>query len=320
MTLRASIARLRIIVVGDVMLDEYWFGDVKRISPEAPVPVVRVNRCEERPGGAANVARNIVSLGASATLLSVVGADNAAVRLRAVLDEAGIDHKLQTDPLIRTTVKLRVIGQQQQMLRVDFEDAPSREVLDQKKSEFERVLDEADLVVFSDYRKGALDHVDDLIAQVRARGKPILVDPKGEDFDRYAGATAITPNRSEFTAVAGGWESPAEFEHKAQRLREQLGLEALLVTMSEQGMMLFREGAVLHKPAQAREVFDVSGAGDTVIAALAVMMAAGATWDHAVEFANAAAGLVVSKLGTSVVSFEEVAPLIEDIDTWIFPQ
>lgn len=316
MTLREAIGGLRIIVVGDVMLDEYWFGDVKRISPEAPVPVVRITRCEERPGGAANVARNIIALGAQVTLLSVVGSDNAADRLRAVLDAGGIDHRLQTDPHIRTTVKLRVIGQQQQMLRIDFEDAPSREVLDQKKSEFARVLADADLVIFSDYRKGALDHVDDLIEQVRELGKPILVDPKGDDFERYTGATAITPNRSEFTAVAGSWKSPEEFERKADALRRRLGLEALLVTMSEQGMMLFREGSVLHRPAQTREVFDVSGAGDTVIAALAVMRAVGATWEQAVDFANAAAGLVVGKLGTSVVSFDEVAPLFETIESW----
>ena len=317
-SLRNSIARLRIIVVGDVMLDEYWFGDVQRISPEAPVPIVRVNRSEERPGGAANVARNIVALGASATLLSVVGADDASARLRVVLDEAGIDHRLQTDPSIRTTVKLRVIGHQQQMLRIDFEDMPSREVLDQKRSDFANVLDDADLVVFSDYRKGALEHVDDLIAQVRARGKPILVDPKGDDFSRYAGATALTPNRSEFAAVAGKWKSPEEFEASAEAFRKQLNVEALLITMSEQGMMLFREGSMLHKPAQAREVFDVSGAGDTVIAALAIMVAVGATWEHAVDFANAAAGLVVSKLGTSVVSFDEIAPLLADLESWTF--
>lgn len=316
MTVREAIARLRIVVVGDVMLDEYWFGEVNRISPEAPVPVVRITRSEERPGGAANVARNVVALGAQATLLSVVGGDSAADRLRSVLDAADIDHRLQTDAKIRTTVKLRVIGHQQQMLRIDFEDAPSREALDQKKSEFGRVLQDADLVIFSDYRKGALEHVDELIEQVRRHGKPILVDPKGNDFDRYAGATVMTPNRSEFTAVAGSWKSPEEFERKAEALRQRLGLDALLVTMSEQGMMLFREGSVLHKPAQTREVFDVSGAGDTVIAALAVMLAVGATWEQSVEFANAAAGLVVAKLGTSVVSFDEVAPVFETIDTW----
>ncbi|WP_241659751.1 D-glycero-beta-D-manno-heptose-7-phosphate kinase [Sphingomonas glacialis] len=316
MTLRDAIRDLRIIVVGDVMLDEYWFGDVQRISPEAPVPIVRIARSEERPGGAANVARNIVALGASATLLSVVGADSAADRLRTVLTEAGIDHRLQTDPHIRTTVKLRVIGQQQQMLRIDFEDAPSREVLDQKRAEFEQSLDAADLVVFSDYRKGALEHVEELIRRVRARGKPVLVDPKGDEYGRYTGATVLTPNRAEFTAVAGSWNTQEEFESKAQALRRHLELDALLVTMSEQGMMLVREGSVLHRPAQAREVFDVSGAGDTVIAALAVMLAAGATWERTVDFANAAAGIVVSKLGTSVATFEEVASVFEDIEAW----
>ncbi|QBM76831.1 D-glycero-beta-D-manno-heptose-7-phosphate kinase [Sphingomonas sp. AAP5] len=316
MKLRDKIQQLRIIVVGDVMLDEYWFGDVHRISPEAPVPIVRIARSEERPGGAANVGRNLAALGAKVTLLSVVGADNAADRLRAVLDEAGIDHRLQTDPEIRTTVKLRVIGQQQQMLRIDFEDAPSAEALDQKKAQFEESLASASLVIFSDYRKGSLRHIEDLIERVRARGKMILVDPKGEDYERYSGATAITPNRSEFTAIAGGWNSAQELEDKAQKLRRSLGLEALLVTMSEQGMILFREDSVFHKPAQAREVFDVSGAGDTVIAALGVMLAAGASWEHAVDFANAAAGLVVSKLGTSVATFEEVSQLFDDIENW----
>lgn len=317
MTVKDAIAGLHILVVGDVMLDEYWFGDVRRISPEAPVPVVRVSRSDERPGGAANVARNIVALGAKATLLSVVGADSAADRLRAVLDQGGIAHRLHTDPEIRTTVKLRVIGQQQQMLRVDFEDMPSRDALNAKKIAFGELLEDADLIIFSDYLKGALDHVADLIALVRQSEKPILVDPKGDDYDRYAGATVITPNRSELADVAGNWKSPEEMERKASALRHRLGLEALLVTMSEQGMMLFREEGVLHKPAQAREVFDVSGAGDTVIAALAVMMGIGASWEQTVDFANAAAGQVVSKLGTSVVEFDEVASLLGDMSDWI---
>lgn len=316
MSVRDAIAKLRVIIVGDVMLDEYWFGQVRRISPEAPVPIVQVQRSDERPGGAANVARNIVALGAQATLLSVVGADSAADRLRGVLDAAGIHHHLYADPSIRTTVKLRVIGQQQQMLRIDFEDAPSKEALDRKKIEFERIVDEADLVVFSDYGKGALDHVEELIAAVRDRGKPILVDPKGAEYGRYIGATAITPNRVELADVAGSWKTSDDMADRAEALRKALGLEALLVTMSEQGMMLFRENDILHKSAQAREVFDVSGAGDTVIAAIAIMIGIGAGWDRAVDFANAAAGLVVSKLGTSVVEFDEVAPMLDDIDSW----
>jgi rfaE bifunctional protein kinase chain/domain len=315
-TVRDAIADLHILVVGDVMLDEYWFGDVQRISPEAPVPVVRVERSDERPGGAANVARNIVALGAQATLLSVVGADAAADRLRSVLDGAQVLHRLQADPHIRTTVKLRVIGQQQQMLRIDFEDKPSPDALDAKKLEFERVLDAADLVVFSDYRKGALDHVDELIALVRAKGKPVLVDPKGDTYARYAGATAITPNRKELADVKGNWASFDDMVAKASALRDELGVEALLLTMSEQGMLLVQKDGVQHKPANAREVFDVSGAGDTVIAALAVMMGIGVDWSHALDFANAAAGLVVAKLGTSAVDFDEVAPLLPDIDSW----
>lgn len=308
--MRERLARLKVLVVGDVMLDEYWFGDVNRISPEAPVPIVKVARSDERPGGAANVAWNIVALGAQATLLSVVGADSVAERLRKVLDTCGIAHHLEVDPAIRTTFKLRIIGQQQQMLRVDFEDAPSREALDAKRTEFGKLVADADLVVFSDYRKGALDHIAELIPLVKALGKAVLVDPKGKDYRRYAGATVITPNRGELADAVGTWSSPEEMDVKAEALRVELGLEALLVTMSEQGMKLFQAGRVTHRPAQAREIFDVSGAGDTVIAAIAVMLGIGASWDEAVEMANMAAGLVVSKLGTSIVTFDEIAPLL----------
>ncbi len=310
--MRERLSQLRVLVVGDVMLDEYWFGDVKRISPEAPVPIVKIARAEERAGGAANVARNVVAFGARATLLSVVGADSAAERLTRVLEANGIEHRLQVDPAIRTTTKLRIIGQQQQMLRVDFEDVPSRDVLYAKKSEFVRLIATADVVIFSDYGKGALDHVDELIALVKTLGKQIFVDPKGDDYRRYAGATAITPNLKELAEAVGSWSSPEQMDAKAEALRLELGLEALLVTMGEQGMKLFLSGRVIHRPAQAREVFDVSGAGDTVIAALAVMLGIGVGWEDAIHFANTAAGLVVSKLGTSVASFDEVEPLLRD--------
>lgn len=305
-SLREQVASVSVFVVGDVMLDEYWFGDVRRISPEAPVPIVHVSRSDERPGGAANVARNIVSLGAKATLLAVVGPDSTADRLRRALDEAGVRHSLSVDPAIRTTLKLRVIGQHQQMLRVDFEELPSHETLQAKQTEYERLLAEADVVVLSDYGKDALARVAELIAIAIRLGKPVLIDPKGRDYSRYKGATMITPNRAELADAVGAWASSEELDEKAERLRAELGLEALVVTMSEQGMRLYSPGAVFHQHAQAQEVFDVSGAGDTVIAALAIMQGCGRDREEAVAFANAAGGVAVGKLGTSVVHFDEV--------------
>jgi rfaE bifunctional protein kinase chain/domain len=309
---RARIAALRVFVIGDVMLDEYWFGDVRRISPEAPVPVVHVSRCDERPGGAANVARNVVSLGAQATLLAVVGADGTADRLRRALDEAGVRHHLAVDTGIRTTLKLRVVGQNQQMLRVDFEELPSHETLLAKEAEYRRLLGEADVVVLSDYGKGALARVAELVATARALGKPVLVDPKGRDYGRYAGATMVTPNRAELADAAGAWSDVAEMDAKAERLRDSLGLEALVLTMSDQGMKLYLPDRIVDQHARAREVFDVSGAGDTVIAALAIMRGSGAGWEEAVAFANAAGGVAVGKLGTSVVYYDEVERALRD--------
>jgi len=296
----------RVLVVGDVMLDRYWFGEVNRISPEAPVPIVKVERTEERPGGAANVARNVASLGAQARLLSVVGEDEAGRRLEALVQEAGVTSSLHRDATIDTTVKLRVIGRQQQLLRVDFETTPSREVLADKLAEFTRLLDDCDLVILSDYGKGGLAHIGQMIELARSRGKKVLVDPKGDDYSRYRGATMITPNRAELRQVIGRWSSEADLETRAQALREELGAEALLLTRSEEGMTLFRAGSVHHEPARAREVFDVSGAGDTVIAALGTMMAAGASLDDAARVANVAAGIVVGKLGTATVHIEEL--------------
>jgi rfaE bifunctional protein kinase chain/domain len=309
--IRSRIARLSVLVVGDVMLDEYWFGDVRRISPEAPVPIVHVSRCEERPGGAANVARNIVSLGAQATLLSIVGKDATADRLRVTLDEAGVRHHLSIDPAMRTTLKLRVIGQHQQMLRVDFEEAPSSEVLQTKQAEYECLLAESDVVVLSDYGKGALTHVADLIAAARRLDKPVMIDPKGRDYARYAGATMVSPNRAELADVVGPWATPDELDRKAEGLRAALGLEVLVLTMSEQGMKLYAPEGVFHQHSQAQEVFDVSGAGDTVIAALAVMRGCGMDWRDAVTFANAAGGVAVGKLGTSTVHFGEVDQFLQ---------
>jgi rfaE bifunctional protein kinase chain/domain len=297
----------RLLVVGDVMLDRYWFGQVGRISPEAPVPVVLVERREERPGGAANVARNAAALGAEVELLAVVGEDEAGDCLARLVDAEGIRGRLHRDRSVPTTVKLRVIGRQQQLLRIDFETMPSHEVLNAKLAEFERSVAGCDLVVLSDYAKGTLVHVERMIRVARRLGKPVLVDPKGEDYTRYRGATVLTPNKAEFRQIAGGWKSESEFNAKAQRLRQFLRLDSLLVTRSEEGMTLFSRSGVLHVPAQAREVYDVSGAGDTVIATLGVKLAAGAGWPDAVRAANLAAGIVVGKLGTAVVHPDELA-------------
>ncbi|MEW5889358.1 MAG: D-glycero-beta-D-manno-heptose-7-phosphate kinase [Pseudomonadota bacterium] len=298
--------KARVLVVGDVMLDRYWFGDVSRISPEAPVPVVKVERTEERPGGAANVARNAAALGAHACLLSVVGQDEAGAALARLMEAEGVDASLHKDMELATTIKLRVIGRQQQLLRIDFENSPTHEVLTAKLADFERKLSRYDVVVLSDYGKGGLTHIGEMIGLARAARKPVLVDPKGEDYSRYAGATLLTPNRAELRQVVGRWGSEDELRRKATRLRDDLKLDALLVTRSEEGMTLFRDGEAIHEPAQAREVYDVSGAGDTVIATLAVMLASGADAIAAMRLANRAAGIVVGKLGTAVVHLDEL--------------
>ena len=295
-----------VLVVGDVMLDRYWFGEVGRISPEAPVPVVKIDRIEERPGGAANVARNVAALATEVSLLSVVGRDEAGAILRKLLRRDRVHAQLHTDAGLRTTIKLRVIGRQQQLVRVDFETPPSHEVLASKLQDYRRVLSRAQAVILSDYGKGGLAHIADMIRMARRAGKPVLIDPKGDDYARYRGATLITPNRSEFRAVAGGWKTEAELTRKANELVRRLKIGALLITRSEEGMTLYRPGARLHVPAQTREVYDVSGAGDTVIATLGVMLARGADLADAVGLANRAAGIVVGKFGTAVVRPEEL--------------
>ncbi|HEY6095555.1 MAG TPA: D-glycero-beta-D-manno-heptose-7-phosphate kinase [Gallionellaceae bacterium] len=307
--------RARVLVVGDVMLDRYWFGDVTRISPEAPVPVLKVNRVDERPGGAANVARNIAALGAHCTLLSVVGDDEAGVCLEKLLKQHGnVQALLHRDATISTTIKLRAVALQQQLLRIDFETWPSHEVLKAKLEDFRNKLADADVVVLSDYGKGGLTHIAEMIRLARAAGKPVLVDPKGSDYERYRGATVLTPNRSEFRDAAGNWKSEEELAGKAERLRTELGLDALLVTRSEEGMSLYRANEVLHVPTQSREVFDVSGAGDTVIATLAVMLACSQPWSDAVRIANRAAGIVVGKLGTAMVTRDEIVQDMKNHD------
>ncbi len=303
-----SFEKSRVLVVGDVMLDRYWFGDVERISPEAPVPVLKVGRVEERPGGAANVARNVVALGAQCTLLSVVGEDEAGNCLEKLLTrESRVNALLHRDNTISTTIKLRAIAQHQQLLRIDFETQPSHEVLRAKLADYWAKLPEADVVVLSDYGKGGLAHIAEMIRLAREANKPVLVDPKGEDYARYKGANLLTPNRSEFRQVAGSWHDEAELTGKAERLRADLELDALLITRSEEGMSLYQANQKpLREQAQAREVFDVSGAGDTVIAALAVMLASGADLPQAVHVANRAGGIVVGKLGTAVVTRDEI--------------
>jgi rfaE bifunctional protein kinase chain/domain len=296
----------RLLVVGDVMLDRYWFGEVSRISPEAPVPVVRVERREERLGGAANVARNAVALGALAGLLGVVGEDEAGDVVEKLLTDISVDSYLNRDPAISTIIKLRVIGRQQQLLRIDFEAPPTDTVLRDKLSQFNALLPEYDLIVLSDYAKGSLVNVAEMIAAARQLGKRILVDPKGEDFTRYKGASILTPNKSEMRHVVGSWKSEEELTAKAHQLRESLDLEALLLTRSEEGMTLYTANEVIHIAADAREVYDVSGAGDTVIATLATMLGAGLPLAEAVSIANRAGGIVVGKLGTATVTREEL--------------
>jgi len=290
-----------------VMLDRYWYGEVERISPEAPVPVVKVQRTEERPGGAANVALNAAALGAQVALLSVVGTDEAGTSLERLIAAKGISTSLHRDEKLATTVKLRVIGRNQQLLRADFETAPSHEVLAGKLVEFEAMLERCDALVLSDYGKGGLAHIARMIELARARKRIVLVDPKGDDYSKYHGATVITPNRAELREVVGQWKNDADFVRRADALRAELALAALLVTRGEDGMALFEEGGMREESAQAREVYDVTGAGDTVIGTLAVLLAAGATMHEAVRVANHAAGIAVGKFGTAVVHPDELA-------------
>lgn len=294
------------------MLDRYWFGEVSRISPEAPVPVVQIKSIDERPGGAANVARNVVALGAHATLVSVAGNDEAGDKILSLLQHSEVDHVIHRDETLATTIKLRVIGRQQQLLRIDFDTPPSHEILTAALADVEKALNSANVLILSDYGKGGLTHIEQMIALANRHAIPVLVDPKGDDYSRYRNATLVTPNRAEFKEVAGNWKSEDELVEKAQRLRESLNLKALLVTRSEQGMSLFRKNAVHHEPTRAREVYDVSGAGDTVIATFAVMLALGMDMAEAMRISNHAAGIVVGKLGAATVSQAELFENLED--------
>lgn len=305
-------SNIQALVVGDVMLDRYWFGAVDRISPEAPVPVIAVNREEVRAGGAANVAHNLVSLGAKSRLLSVIGNDEEGKTLKNVVEQFGASSSLQVDDSVKTIVKLRMVAQNQQLLRADFEQPPSEEILAQCLDSYQKVLDQVDVVLLSDYGKGGLRHVAKMIELANDSGVPVVVDPKGTDYSRYKGATLITPNMKEFEAVAGVAESEKDFQNRAQKLRDELNLEYLLVTRSEKGMSLFkRDGNIHDSPARAREVYDVSGAGDTVISLFALALVTNLSDEEKLELANTVAGIVVGKLGTAVATIEEVMQKLE---------
>lgn len=306
MVLPENLDAVQLLIVGDVMLDRYWFGDVSRISPEAPVPIVRVDRKDERLGGAANVARNAAMLGAGIGLMGVVGEDEPARIIESMLAEQGVRSYLHRDKSIDTIVKLRVLGRQQQLLRIDFEEAPDATTLQHKLAQFGTVMPNYDVVVMSDYAKGALANVSAMIAAARSQGKLVLVDPKGDDFSVYRGASMLTPNKSELIRIIGHWKSEEDLTNRAQNLRAELDLDALLLTRSEEGMSLYEKDKVTHIPTMAREVFDVSGAGDTVIATLAVMLGTGMPIVDAVTIANRAGGIVVGKLGTATVTREEL--------------
>jgi D-beta-D-heptose 7-phosphate kinase / D-beta-D-heptose 1-phosphate adenosyltransferase len=299
-------SRLRVLVAGDAMLDEYWFGDTARISPEAPVPVVRARSSEQRPGGAANVALNLASLGVSTALAAVIGADHRGKLLTELIEQRGVRCELVRSPSVPTVHKLRVIARSQQLIRVDAEESLASCAEDFGKL-FAKLVRGVDAVVLSDYAKGTLSRAPDLVAACRSAGVRAFIDPKGTDFKRYRGAFALTPNRGEFEAVVGACADEAELLRKGDALCAELELQALLVTRGEQGMTLFRRGAsALTLQAEAREVFDVTGAGDTVIALLAAGVAAGLDLADAAALANLGASIVVGRIGVATVTRSEL--------------
>ncbi|WP_102797848.1 bifunctional D-glycero-beta-D-manno-heptose-7-phosphate kinase/D-glycero-beta-D-manno-heptose 1-phosphate adenylyltransferase HldE [Bowmanella denitrificans] len=306
-------SKARVLVVGDIMLDRYWSGSTARISPEAPVPVVRIGQSEDRPGGAANVALNLAALGATVTLVGMTGGDDAAAVLTQKLTSMGIDCAFESVPGLDTITKLRVLSRNQQLIRLDFEQSFAEVGKAALSARVERLLPQHDLLLLSDYDKGSLSEVAELITLAKTAGIPIVVDPKGSDFAKYQGASLLTPNMNEFQQIVGHSQTETQLVDKAQQLLETLQLEALLVTRSEQGMTLICPGkSELHLPAKAKEVYDVTGAGDTVIATLAASVATGCNWAQACMLANAAAGIVVGKLGTSTVSRSELAMAVAE--------
>ncbi|GMR00875.1 MAG: bifunctional D-glycero-beta-D-manno-heptose-7-phosphate kinase/D-glycero-beta-D-manno-heptose 1-phosphate adenylyltransferase HldE [Gammaproteobacteria bacterium] len=307
-----SFESAKVLVVGDLMLDRYWHGGTSRISPEAPVPVVHVNENEERAGGACNVALNIATLGAQCTVMGLCGDDEAAATLEILLEKAGVNPKFVRMPENATVTKLRVMSRSQQLMRLDFEDGFIGQDLSRLEKDFESQLKDHNIVVCSDYGKGSLRQVKRLIEMCNEKNIPVLVDPKGSDFEKYTGASLITPNLSEFETVVGSCETEDDLVAKADRLSKQFNIEALLVTRSEHGMSLMQQGYdPVHIPTQAREVFDVTGAGDTVISTLAASLGAGVSLERAMVLSNLAAGVVVAKSGTASVSLSELENAIE---------
>ena len=297
----------KLLVIGDVMLDRYWHGSASRVSPEAPVPVVQVANREDRPGGAGNVALNIAALGSAVRLVGVVGDDETGLELYSRLKAAGVYCDFLQSEEKPTITKLRIISQHQQLIRLDFEKAFEASDIIGLQDKAKSLVDDSQVMVLSDYGKGALQDINDLIDLGRSRNIPIIVDPKGTDFTKYRGATLITPNLTEFEAVMGGSHNEEELVNKGLRLVRELNLEAILITRGEHGMTLIRpDSPELHLPARAQEVFDVTGAGDTVISVLAASMAAGDGFADATALANLAAGLVVGKLGTAAISGPEL--------------
>lgn len=306
----------QVLVVGDVMLDRYWHGDTSRISPEAPVPVVRVEEAEERAGGSGNVALNIAALGAHATVIGLTGEDEASDALAKLLSKQGVECDFEQVADSSTITKLRVLSRHQQLIRLDFEDGFSSYDADGLMQRFQNQLASVGAVILSDYGKGTLRDVQEFIQVARRQNVPVLIDPKGNDFARYRGATLITPNMHEFEAVVGVCHSDEEIEVKGTALMQQLDLQALLVTRSEHGMTLLQQDKdPLHLPTQAREVYDVTGAGDTVISVLTAALAAGNSLANATALSNLAAGIVVSKLGTATVTVDEIRRAIREQQT-----
>ena len=300
-------SNIRVLIAGDVMLDRYWHGGTERISPEAPVPVVRVENEEGRPGGAGNVALNIAALQGQADLLGLTGDDEMANILQKNLSEAGVDCTFDRQSQFPTITKLRIISRHQQLIRLDFEDGFPGFNSDALLASFDKLLNRCDLAILSDYGKGTLRQIDGFIQRAKAAGKPVLVDPKGSDFSKYRGATLLTPNLSEFEAVVGHCADEQQIVGRGLALLDEYDFEALLVTRGEQGMTLLQKGReTRHFSAQAREVFDVTGAGDTVISVLAASLATGMPLETATQLSNVAAGIVVAKLGTAVVTRDEL--------------
>ena len=308
-------SKARVLVVGDVMLDRYWYGQSNRISPEAPVVVVNINQEEIRLGGAGNVAANVAALGAKALLMGLIGEDQDGIQMQSLLQQNNIDSHLLKLPGIKTIVKNRVVSRQQQMIRLDFESSYGNWATQQFNATYRKLLSDVDVVILSDYGKGTLVEIEQLIDGARQKGVPVLVDTKGQDFEKYRRATAITPNLHEFEAVVGPCPQVSDIESKGELLRQSLDMQAVLVTRSEKGMSLMaKEQSPLHIPTEAKEVFDVTGAGDTVIATLSVALASGFSLSQAAALSNKAAGVVVSKLGTAVISIDELNQLAQQTE------